>query len=212
VKDFAPVALLGTGTLCLVVPSSSTANTLAEFLQMAKTSAKGVNYASPGNGTPQHLAMELLKFEAGLNLFHVPFKGTAGAVNDVAAGHVSAMIAPVHTVMPLVKAGKLKILAVLSSDRVPQMPQVPTFKEQGLPKVQVDIWYGLMAPKGTSPQVIQSINQEVNLVLKNPEIVANLAKQGIDAGGGSPQIMADTLSAELKRWPPVVKAAQIKAD
>jgi tripartite-type tricarboxylate transporter receptor subunit TctC len=78
--------------------------------------------------------------------------------------------------------------------------------------VQVDIWYGLMAPKGTSPQVIQSINQEVNLVLKNPEIVANIAKQGIDAGGGSPQKMADTLSAELKRWPPVVKAAQIKAD
>jgi tripartite-type tricarboxylate transporter receptor subunit TctC len=212
VKDFAPVALLGTGTLCLVVPSSSTANTLAEFLQMAKTSAKGVNYASPGNGTPQHLAMELLKFEAGLNLFHVPFKGSAGAVNDVAAGHVSAMIAPVHTVMPLVKAGKLKMLAVLSSERAAQMPQVPTFKEQGLPKVQVDIWYGLMAPKGTSPQVIQSLNQEVNLVLKNPEIVANLAKQGIDAGGGTPQLMAETLSAELKRWPPVVKAAQIKAD
>ncbi len=212
VKDFAPVALLGTGTLCLVVPSSSTANTLAEFLQMAKTSTKGVNYASPGNGTPQHLAMELLKFEAGLNLFHVPFKGSAGAVNDVAAGHVSAMVAPVHTVMPLVKAGKLKMLAVLSSERVSQLPQVPSFKEHGLPKVQVDIWYGLMAPKGTAPQVVQSLNQEVNLVLKNPEIVANLAKQGIDAGGGSSQLMADTLSAELKRWPPVVKAAQIKAD
>jgi tripartite-type tricarboxylate transporter receptor subunit TctC len=212
VKDFVPVALLGTGTLCLVVPSSSTANSLAEFLQMAKTSTKGVNYASPGNGTPQHLAMELLKFEAGLNLFHVPFKGSAGAVNDVAAGHVSAMVAPVHTVMPLVKAGKLKMLAVLSSERVSQLPQVPTFKEHGLPKVQVDIWYGLMAPKGTAPQVVQSLNQEVNLVLKNPEIVANLAKQGIDAGGGSSQLMADTLSAELKRWPPVVKAAQIKAD
>ena len=212
VKDFVPVALLGTGTLCLVVPNVSPVNTLAEFLQMAKTSPKGVNYASPGNGTPQHLAMELLKFEAALNLFHVPFKGSAGAVNDVAAGHVSAMIAPVHTVMPLVKAGKLKMLAVLSAERVPQMPQVPTFKEQGLPKVQVDIWYGLMAPKGTAPQVVQSLNQEVNLVLKNPEIVANLAKQGIDAGGGSSQLMADTLSAELKRWPPVVKAAQIKAD
>ncbi len=212
VKDFVPVALLGTGTLCLVVPSSSTANTLAEFLQLAKTSTKGVNYASPGNGTPQHLAMELLKFEAGLNLFHVPFKGSAGAVNDVAAGHVSAMVAPVHTVMPLVKAGKLKMLAVLSAERVSQMPQVPTFKEQGLPKVQVDIWYGLMAPKGIASQIVQSLNQEVNLVLKNPEIVANLAKQGIDAGGGSSQLMADTLSAELKRWPPVVKAAQIKAD
>jgi tripartite-type tricarboxylate transporter receptor subunit TctC len=135
-----------------------------------------------------------------------------GAVNDVAAGHVSAMVAPVHTVMPLVKAGKLKMLAVLSSERVSQLPQVPSFKEHGLPKVQVDIWYGLMAPKGTAPQVVQSLNQEVNLVLKNPEIVANLAKQGIDAGGGSSQLMADTLSAELKRWPPVVKAAQIKAD
>jgi tripartite-type tricarboxylate transporter receptor subunit TctC len=212
VKDFAPVALLGTGTLCLVVPSASTANTLPEFLQMAKSSVKGVDYASPGNGTPQHLAMELLKFEANLNLFHVPFKGTAGAVNDVAAGHVSAMVAPVHTVMPLVKAGKLRVLAVLSAERVAQLPQVPTFKEHGLPKVQVDIWYGLMAPKGTSPQVIQTLNQEVNQVLKSPEVMANLAKQGIDAGGGSPQVMVDTLAAELKRWPPIVKAAQIKAD
>ena len=212
VKDFVPVALLGTGTLCLVVPSTLPVNTLAEFLQMAKTSAKGVNYASPGNGTPQHLAMELLKFEAGLNLFHVPFKGTAGAVNDVAAGHVSAMIAPVHTVMPLVKANKLKMLAVLSAERVPQLPQIPTFKEQGLPKVQVDIWYGLMAPKGTPAPIIQTLNQEVNLVLKNSEVASQLTKQGIDSGGGPQQLMADTLSAELKRWPPVVKAAQIKAD
>jgi tripartite-type tricarboxylate transporter receptor subunit TctC len=212
VKDFVPVALLGTGTLCLVVPSSSAANSLPEFLQLAKTSVKGVDYASPGNGTPQHLAMELLKYEANLNLFDVPFKGTAGAVNDVAAGHVGAMIAPVHTVMPLVKAGKLKLLAVLSAERVAQLPQVPTFKEHGLPKVQVDIWYGLMAPKGTPAQLVQTLNHEVNVVLKNPEIVANLAKQGIDAGGGTPQVMAETLSAELKRWPPVVKAAQIKAD
>jgi tripartite-type tricarboxylate transporter receptor subunit TctC len=212
VKDFAPVALLGTGTLCLVVPSSSSVNTLPEFLQVAKTSTKGVDYASPGNGTPQHLAMELLKFEANLNLFHVPFKGTAGAVNDVAAGHVSAMIAPVHTVMPLVRAGKLRMLAVLSAERVAQLPQVPTFKEHGLPKVQVDIWYGLMAPKGTPAQLIQTLNQDVHQVLKSPEVMANLARQGIDAGGGSPQVMADTLAIELKRWPPVVKAAQIKAD
>jgi tripartite-type tricarboxylate transporter receptor subunit TctC len=212
VKDFVPVALLGTGTLCLVVPSNSNVNSLADFLQMAKTSTQGVNYASPGNGTPQHLAMELLKYEANLNLFHVPFKGSAGAVNDVAAGHVSAMIAPVHTVMPLVKAGKLKMLGVLSAERISQMPQVPTFKEMGLPKVQVDIWYGLMAPKGTPLQVVQSLNQEVNAVLKSADVVANLAKQGIDAGGGTPQHMSETLLAELKRWPPVVKAAQIKAD
>ena len=212
VKDFVPVALLGTGTLCLVVPQTLAANTLSEFMGMAKASSQGINYASPGNGTPQHLAMELFKLEAGLNLFHVPFKGTAGAVNDVAAGHVSAMIAPVHTVLPLVKAGKLKMLAVLGQERVPGLPQVPTFKEQGLAKVQVDIWYGLLAPKGTPISMVQAINQDVNQVLKNPEIAAQLAKQGIDAAGGSPVRMVDALAAELKRWPPVVKAAQIKAD
>ena len=212
VKDFVPVAMLGTGTQCLVVPQSFPANTLAEFVALAKSSAQGINYASPGNGTPQHLAMELFKLEAGLNMFHVPFKAASGAVNDLAAGHVSAMISPMHTVMPLVKAGKLKVLAVMSPERAAALPGVPTFKEQGLPKVQVDIWYGLLAPKGTPAAVIQTLNQEVNQILKTPDVVAQLAKQGIDAAGGPPARMVDALAAELKRWPPVVKAAQIKAD
>lgn len=212
VKDFVPVALLGIGTQCLVVPQSFPANTLAEFTALAKSSAQGINYASPGNGTPQHLAMELFKLEAGLNLFHVPFKAASGAVNDLAAGHVSAMISPMHTVMPLVKAGKLKVLAVMSPERVAALPGVPTFKEQGWPRVQVDIWYGLLAPKGTPAAVVQVINQDVNQVLKTPEVVTHLAKQGIDAAGGPPIRLTEALATELKRWPPVVKAAQIKAD
>jgi tripartite-type tricarboxylate transporter receptor subunit TctC len=114
--------------------------------------------------------------------------------------------------MPLVKAGKLKVLAVMSPERVAALPGVPTFKEQGLPKVQVDIWYALLAPKGTPTAVIQALNQEVNQILKTPDVVAQLAKQGIDAAGGPPSRMVDALAAEIKRWPPVVKAAQIKAD
>jgi tripartite-type tricarboxylate transporter receptor subunit TctC len=209
VKDFVPVALLGTGTLCLVVPSNTSVSTLPEFLQMAKTSAKGVDYASPGNGTPQHLAMELLKFEANLNLFHVPFKGTAGAVNDVAAGHVAAMIAPVHTVMPLVKAGKLRMLGVLSSDRIAQLPQVPTFKEHGLPKVQVDIWYGLMAPAGTPQAIIDKVNAAMNKTLAVPELQKKLEDGGAIVMPGTPAEFESFYLKDYARWGEVIKKAGI---
>ncbi|OVZ57344.1 hypothetical protein CDO44_18240 [Pigmentiphaga sp. NML080357] len=212
IKDFAPVALLGTGTLCLAVPASFPANTLADFIAKAKAEPGKINYASPGNGTPQHLAMELFKQEAGIDLFHVPFKGTGGAINDLSGGHVSAMIVPLHTVMSLVKGGKLKILAVMSGERVPSLPTVPTFRELGYDQVQVDVWYGLLAPAGTPTAVIDRLNGEVNEALKNPEVIAGLAKQGIEPQGGTPGRMANVLAAEIKRWPPVVRAAQIKAD
>lgn len=212
VKDFEPVALLGTGTLALVVPASFPANTLAEFVALAKSSSDAINYASPGNGTPQHLAMELFKQEAGIKLFHIPFKGASGALNDVTGGHVSAMIAPVHTVSPLVRGGKLKMLAVMSRERSSAFPAVPTFREQGYPNVQVDVWYGLFAPKGTATAIVQNLNQEVNLALRNADVAASLARQGIDVAGGAPAVMAETLEAELKRWPPVVRGAGIKAD
>lgn len=212
VKDFEPVALLGTGTLALVVPASFSANTLGEFVAMAKANADAINYASPGNGTPQHLAMELFKQEAGIKLFHVPFKGAAGALNDLTGGHVSAMIAPVHTVGSLVKAGKLKMLAVMSRERAASWPAVPTFREQGFANVQVDVWYGLFAPRGTAAATVQQLNEEVNQTLKSGEIAAGLARQGIDVSGGAPAVMAQTLDSEIKRWPPVVRAAGIKAD
>src|SRR5690606_1088237 len=111
IKSFEPIALLGTGTLCLVVGADFPAQSLSEFIDVAKARPGQVNYASAGNGTPQHLAMELFKQEAGIDLFHIPFKSGGAAVNDLAGGHVAAMIAPVHTVMTLVNGGKLKILA-----------------------------------------------------------------------------------------------------
>ncbi|RZS84500.1 Bug family tripartite tricarboxylate transporter substrate binding protein [Pigmentiphaga kullae] len=212
VKDFAPIALLGTGTLALAVPPSFPAETLKQFVARAKAAPGTINYGSPGNGTPQHLAMELFKQEAHIDLFHVPFKSAGGAVNDLAGGHVSAMIVPLHTIQPLVQGGKLRVLAVMSAERAPSMPQVPTFREEGYDQVQVDVWYGLLAPAGTPDAVVRKLNAEANEALKNKDVVASLAKVGIEPAGGTPARMADTLALELKRWPPVVRAANITAD
>lgn len=211
-KDFTPIALLGTGALCLVVPASFPANTLPEFIAAARAKPGSINYASPGNGTPQHLAMELVKLEAGIDLFHVPYKGTAGALSDLAGGHVSAMIAPIHTVTPLVSSGKLKVLAVMSPERFPGMAHVPTFRELGLPKVQVDVWYGLFAPAGTAPATIAQLNNDVNLALNGNGVAQSLARQGIVPAGGTPQVLAAKLQNELDRWPPIIKAAHINAN
>lgn len=210
IKDFSPISLLGTGTLCLVTPSGLAPNNLTEFIALAKSSP--LDYASPGNGTPQHLAMELFKIEAGVNLFHIPFKAAANAVNDVTGGHVSAMIVPMHTVLPLVKAGRLKMLAVMSKERAELAPNVLTFKEQGYPKLQVDVWYALLAPKGTPVGIVQELNNEVDQILKTPSVAAQLSVHGIEASPSASSTLADLLKMELGRWTQVVKTAQIKAD
>jgi tripartite-type tricarboxylate transporter receptor subunit TctC len=210
IKDFVPIALLGTGTLCLVTPTSLTPNSLSEFINLSKSSQ--LDYASPGNGTPQHLSMELFKLEAGLNLFHIPFKAASNAINDLTGGHVSAMIVPMHTVLPLYKAGKLKMLAVMSKERAALAPNVQTFKEQGYPKLQVDVWYALLAPKGTSVSAAQQLNDQINQILKSAEVSSQLANHGIDVAGGSSVQLADLLKSEMSRWSQVVKSAHIKAD
>ena len=210
IKDFAPITLLGTGTLCLVTPSSLAPNNLTEFIAFAKSSQ--LDYGSPGNGTPQHLAMVLFKMEAGVNLFHIPFKAAANAVNDLTGGHVSAMIVPMHTVLPLVKAGRLKMLAVMSKERAELAPNVLTFKEQGYPKLQVDVWYALLAPKGTPAGLVQELNNQVLQILKTPNVVSQLSVHGIEANPSSSSSLADLLKMELGRWTQVVKTAQIKAD
>ncbi len=210
IKDFVPIALLGTGTLCLVTPTSLAPNTLSEFINLSKASQ--LDYATPGNGTPQHLSMELFKLEAGLNLFHIPFKAASNAINDLTGGHVSAMIVPMHTVLPLYKAGKLKMLAVMSKERSALAPNVQTFKEQGYPKLQVDVWYALLAPKGTSASAAQQLNDQINQILKSADVTSQLANHGIDVAGGSSSQLGDLLKTEMSRWSQVVKSAHIKAD
>ena len=210
IKDFSPIATLGTGTLCLVTPVSLAPNALGEFLALAKSTQ--LDYASPGNGTPQHLSMELFKLESGLNLFHIPFKAASNAINDLTGGHVSAMIVPIHTVLPLYKASKVKMLAVMSKERSALAPGIPTFKEQGFPKLQVDVWYALLAPKNTSAATIQVLNEQVNQILKSQDVSSQLSNHGIDVAGGSQAQLAELLRSEMTRWSQVVKTAHIKAD
>jgi len=209
-RSFAPVALVATGTLALVVPAASQAKTVREFVELAKTQPGKLNYASTGNGTVQHLSMELLKQALGIELVHVPYKANAGAITDVAGGHVDAMITPVHTAGPLVRQNRMRMLAVLSAERSPVFPSVPTLKEQGFPDLEVEVWYAMFVPAGTSAPVVARLNADVNAAL--PQVSEALAAQGLSPVGGSPEKLAAFLKTELARWPKVVTAAGIKAD
>jgi len=212
VKSFVPISLLSTGAMTLAVAPTLKAESVPELVRLAKATPGAINYASPGNGTPQHLAMELFKLEAGVDLFHVPYKSTGGAVTDLAGGHISAMAVPIDTVLPLATGGKVKVLGVMSAQRFQGLPDVPTLSEQGLPKVEVGVWYGLLAPAGTPRATVDRLNREVNEALARPEVVTTLRQQGIDPAGGSPERLAAHLRAELARWQAVVKAARISVD
>jgi len=211
-KSFVPVSLVATGTLALVVTASSPAASIKEFVDMARAQPGAMNYASSGNGTPQHLAMELLKQTLAIDLVHVPYKGTAPAIADVAGGHVNAMITPVHTAAPFVRQNRLRMLAVLSAGRSPAFASVPTLKEEGYPGLEVEVWYAMLAPAGTPAPVVSRINSEVNAVLAAAEVRDLLEKQGLAPAGGPPERLAKLLEAELARWPGVIARAGIKAD
>lgn len=211
-KDFVPIAEIATGALALVVHPSLNVNTAAELIALARAKPGVINYASPGRGTPQHLAMELFKLTAQINLTHIPYSGSAGAVKDLAGGHVSAMFLPVHTALPLSEAGQIRILAVGSRQRAPQAPQVPTLAELGVADFDVDLWYGVLAPANTPKEIVDRYNTTFNEILAEPNVRTLLDKQGLIAQGGPPQRLADLIAKDRPRWAKVVKDAQIKAE
>jgi tripartite-type tricarboxylate transporter receptor subunit TctC len=212
VKSFAPVALVATSGLVIVVNPKLAASSMREFIELVKREPGKLHYSSPGNGGPQHLAMELLKLELGLDIVHVPYKSAAGALGDVVGGHVQATIAAVQTAHPQVTTGQLRAIAVMSAERSQAFSQVPTLKEQGLPELEVETWYGAFAPAGTALPIVAHINAELNALLRDPGIRALLANQGMTAAGGPPERLGDLVKRELARWSRVVKAAGIKAD
>ena len=211
-KSFAPVALVATSAVAVVVNPQVPAKSLRELIDLAKRQPGKLHYSSPGNGGPQHLAMELLKLETGIDLVHVPYKGAAGALTDLIGGHVQAMVSALQTVAPHVQSGKLRMLALMSAERSPAFPEVPTMREQGLPQLVVDTWYGVLAPAGTPDVIISNVNSELNALLNDPGIRDFMAKQGMSAAGGPPEKLATLLKEELARWSRVVTQAQIKAD
>src|SRR5216684_68207 len=212
VKSFAPVVLAATSSVAVIVNPQVPAKSLREFIALARGQPGKLHYSSPGNGGPQHLALELRKLEAGIDLVHVPYKGASGALTDLIGGHVQAMISALQTVAPHVQSGKLRMLAVMSGERSPAFPEVPTAKEQGMPELEVETWYGLFAPAGTPMEVVVRLNRDINSLLTDLQIKDLLSKQGMVAAGGAPERFGALVKQELARWTRVVDAAGIKAD
>jgi tripartite-type tricarboxylate transporter receptor subunit TctC len=213
IRDFAPVAPLAIGRLALVTHPSLGVKTVNEFIARAKREPGKLNYASPGNGTPHHLAMELFKSKTGVDMLHVPYKGTAGAVSDLLGGRINVMFLPVHVALPYVESGKLDMLAAGGNERASATPNVPSLAEAaGVRDVDTDIWYGLYAPAGTPASVVKRLADETNALLKSPEVANTLAKQGLQPTGGSPEALAQLTRADLERWATVVRDAKIQPD
>lgn len=212
VTSFVPVIQLARSSVSVIVTPGLPAKSMREFIELARSEPGKLYYSSPGNGAPQHLAMELLKLDAHIDLVHVPYKGSGGALTDLVGGHVQAMIVSLQTVAPYVQGGKLRMLAVMSAERSDIFPDVPTLKELGFPDLEVDTWYGVFAPAGTSTAIVAKLNAELNALLKHPEIRELLAKQGMIPVGGSPERFGEMVGKELARWSRVVTAAGIKAD
>ena len=208
-KSFAPIVEVAVGSLALAVHPSVAAPSAAALVALAKADPGKITYASPGRGTPQHLAMELFKLTAQVDLVHVPYSGSAGAVRDLVGGHVGAMFIPLHTVLPLANDRQVRLLAVGSEQRSPLAPEVPTFAEEGLAGINIDLWYALLAPADTPADIIGRYNRTLNDILSTPKIRDALAVQGLSARGGSPADLAQLIASEQARWAKVVRDAGI---
>jgi tripartite-type tricarboxylate transporter receptor subunit TctC len=212
VRGFTPIGLVAIGNMALVVHSSVPAKSVAEFVALAKAQPGRLNYASPGNGTPHHLAMELFKLNFGVDVTHVPYKGTAGAVTDLLGGQVHAMFLPVHVALPQARSGKLRILAAGGSRRSPVTPDLPSLAEEGVRDIDVDIWYALFGPAGLPREMVSLLNAEIVAILAQSDVRDNLQKQGLDPVTGTPEELARLVETDLERWTRVVRAARISVD
>ena len=211
-KDFAPISLLGTTALALVVHPSVAANNVRELIDLARKEPGRLNYASSGNGSPQHMSAEMFKAMTKTSLTHIPYKGAAPAVNDLLAGQVQVTVGVVNQLMPHIRAGKLKALGVTSRKRLAQMPDVPTLDEAGVPGYESEIWLGLAAPAATPPAIIEQINQAVRKAMATADVVSKLQAQGIDVLVSSPDQMRQRGLEDLKRWGDIIRTAGIKVD
>ncbi|MBX3665373.1 MAG: tripartite tricarboxylate transporter substrate binding protein [Burkholderiales bacterium] len=212
VKDFAPVALVAGGQYMLVLHPSVPAKSLKDFVAHAKANPGKVNYASAGNGSPLHLAAELFKSRAGVDMVHVPYKGGGPATTAILSGEVQAVFGSLTSVVPQVKAGKLTPIGVTGAKRSQLAPEYPTIAELGYPGFEMTSWYGILLPARTPQAIVGKLNAAVNEALKAKDATDALRRQGLDATGGTPAEFAAHIKSELAKWAKVVKDAGIKAD
>ncbi len=213
VRDFAPVTKLAEASLTLAVHPGLPVQDMRSLIAYAKANPGKLNYATPGNGTPHHMAMELLKSTYGVFMVHVPYKGIAGALTDVMGGHAHLMFASVPSVRTHAQAGKVRLLAVTGAQRSAQVPDVPTFREQGFqPMDAVDAWYAVLAPARTAPELVARLNQDFAEVMNTEEVKAELARQGLLVRTSTPEQLGALIRSDIARWQKVVSTAGITAD
>ena len=211
-KDFAPITLAGVTPNLLVANTGTSFSDVRSLIVYAKANPGSLNYASAGNGSSNHLSFELFKMMTGTRITHVPYKGSAPAVTDLIAGQVHVMFDNTPNVLPHVKAGKLKALAVSSKSRTGQAPELPTVDEAGVPGYDVSVWFGVLTVAGTPREIVQRLNTEMVKLLTSAEVKERFGKLGVDVVAGTPEQFAQFLKSEVARWAKVVQDANIKAD
>jgi len=212
IKDFAPITLVAAVSLVLVVHPSVPAHDVRELIAYLKERPGKISYASGGVGASQHLAGELFKYLAKVDMVHVPYKGSAGSVPDLISGRVPVMFADLPLVLSYIQNGSLRALAVGDRERSPVLPAVPTLAESGLPDYQANAWYGLFAPAGTPPDIVARLQREVAAILGQPDVRKRLVAQGANPSGMAPDAFKAFQRKEIDRWKTVVQAAHIKMD
>ncbi len=211
-QDFAPVSQTVSMPQLLVVHPSVKASTLKELLALAKSKPGELNYSSSGTGSSSHLAMELLKYMAGAQFVHVPFKGSGQAMPSLLAGQVQLVFDPIPTSLPHVKSGRLRALAISTVARSPAIPELPTVAEAGVPGYESSLWYGVLLPARTPPEIVARLNKTVNAILREPEVVERFAGLGADPLGSSPAAFRKYIGDEIIKWGKVIKAVGMRAD
>jgi tripartite-type tricarboxylate transporter receptor subunit TctC len=211
-KDLAPVTLIAIVPNVVVLHPKVPINSVKELIAYAKANPDKLNYGSAGNGTSHHLAPELFKIATETKLNHVPYKGAGPAMQDLVAGQVDLMFDGMGSSAPQIRAGRLKALAVTTPQRSPAFPDLPTLQELGVPNYEVTTWYGLWAPGGTPPDIINKLRDEVAKAMQRPEIKDAWAQQGSGMGGNTPQEFARFINVEVVKWGKVAKAANITID
>jgi tripartite-type tricarboxylate transporter receptor subunit TctC len=211
-RDFSAISMLVTGPGVLVVHPSLPARNVRELIAVAKNRPGELLYASAGNGTPPHLAAELFKTLAGVNIVHVPYKGNAQAMTDLISGQVSLSFPTGPSAMPHVQAKRLRALGVTSAKRAAGLPDIPTIAESGVPGYEASAWYGVLAPTGTPPAIVSKLHSEIQAVLRSPEITEKLAAQGLEPAAHTPDEFARFIAAELAKWNKVIAAAGVKVE
>jgi tripartite-type tricarboxylate transporter receptor subunit TctC len=212
VKDLQPVSLTSWGQLLLVTSKASGIGTAAELLARARARPGSLNYASPGNGTPHHMAMELLKNQAKVFITHIPYRGTGPALTDILGGQVEVMFLPIHVALQHVKTGRLNALGISSDKPHPLLPEVPPLRSLNLGQLDVDMWYGVLAPAGTPRPLVERLNTELKAILALPDVRAAFETQGMTPAHSSADEFRSLIGKDAERWAQVVKAQGIQPD